>query len=1565
MATLNPEQSIRLSGQRPTTAQSRTFSDDDRFALQYSQIGLPFCPEYAVYLTVHLNGPDALSLHQLQQLAAELEQQAAKDDFNWLAVIGVGFGQWTHWCRQNNLPLALNLFAGAKELHEVLSNNKPYASDGGDLLFHIKSNVLDTAQDVACLVLTRLAGSFDEEKTWCTVGDSLHNGRIYGGRMLHGLISAVEPVGFSARAVIGDEYPDHKGGCYLLTQKFVHDWQQLSGMDDAELENLIGRDHVGNIIPNDDERAHIRMVRVNDPDGINYRHIAQSQPFRCHYKIVAGTDGNGNKYHLEAQPRRPEIGRGKEEGVYQISYTKTIEALTVTLVNMIGPDKGYIKCRHLNFSHADQGSFFYIPSAKELNRPSRQNTLTVPMNAFFSVRSSNGYMFYNSRDLLHHLGNRTEMVATMDPFPPTDRVVELLAYSFSRWHDTWYRRRPAPELGHLRHYLASNEQHLLTLSVAERKGICVRKTLELLSSYDCVPMHPRDNEPGRSDPALCKTDPKRYGQAGRLFDTFRLHPREILVGVVPEYTLGSGFEVMRYLDENEKREAFVLKLSEAGAAGHNVPNYGRLLELGVGGVIADLHKRRDAINLSNTDSRSFFQSAIYAFEGVQTYLRNYAELARQINATQRLGESDRENLQAITARMDKLATEPPGSFVEATQLVFSMHCCMHIAGESVSIGRLDQLLGPFYERDNLTLKQAQEVIDCFWIKMDEKVLLNHRHFNDRLARGGGAITYAGGDFPQGAALNQWVQQVTVGGYQASDGEAKDACNEVTRMCLRSARRLPMNAPCLSLRVHQSTPDDIIEEAARVVLSGGGHPFLINDDRIIPALIKSGEGIHEGRSIVELADARDMVCDGCFEALLAGKNEFAFSYVPVPAAIEMALNSGRTYAMAGPVHIMGLKESFRSSPPEEIRDWDQFYNIFLEHYRYKLIDFYDGMLSRYGNLSGVCPSPLLSPLIDGCLDSGRDMTAGGARYKLLAPLMNGMSCAIDSLYAIQNMVFSDEALFTLKELHTCLLCDWGNDMKEPFFSAAIGDDRIAVQAERYKHLRMYALKLPKFGQGHPAVDKLARKLVRDLVDMAYQLIRQPQRGLAEKLESLRRRFGSEQHPFEFVITPGIATFEDYAGVGAFLGASADGRRCFQTVASDCSPMPWPSDLPVPTSGRPAVRSLTSWAADTAAKEKLSIEADPIGVGLSNGSPVDINIRENFPLDQLKSLIGGFALGELGANMMSISCADGATLADAQKTPERYDLVRMRMGGWSEFVVAMFPEHQEQHKRRPIFEASQNIDLDYYMFDWDDNILFMPTLIRLQHNGQAKNVTTEEFATVRKDPLYGPIDGNWDKAFAEFRDPPQGTGNFVEDTRKSLRDGRFAPSFPAFKKALTNAALFAIVTARGHSADTMRRGVEVFIEEALSEDERQAMIANIQKFNRWAGIQIPDEQCLAAYLDLNAYVGVSSPGFLRSFRADASADVGASPEAAKTFAVEKFVENTLSLTKNLKYADVRGISFGFSDDDRGNYAEMRDFLKKELVARLPQVSFFVYDTSGNKTRIEELTKRPRDASVLNNG
>jgi len=152
---------------------------------------------------------------------------------------------------------------------------------------------------------------------------------------------------------------------------------------------------------------------------------------------------------------------------------------------------------------------------------------------------------------------------------------------------------------------------------------------------------------------------------------------------------------------------------------------------------------------------------------------------------------------------------------------------------------------------------------------------------------------------------------------------------------------------------------------------------------------------------------------------------------------------------------------------------------------------------------------------------------------------------------------------------------------------------------------------------------------------------------------------------------VGTFEDNVGLGMGLGASANGRLDGQPIAADFTAAPWPPDLPFDPRTSNAFVSLRDW----------NLEA--IGHGLANAAPSDLNIAEDFPLDELTRLIRRFAHGELGSNMITITCADPTTYEQAERFPECYDLVRVRMGGWSEFFVAMFDFHQEYIKRRPYY------------------------------------------------------------------------------------------------------------------------------------------------------------------------------------------------------------------------------------------------------------------------------------------
>jgi pyruvate-formate lyase len=521
------------------------------------------------------------------------------------------------------------------------------------------------------------------------------------------------------------------------------------------------------------------------------------------------------------------------------------------------------------------------------------------------------------------------------------------------------------------------------------------------------------------------------------------------------------------------------------------------------------------------------------------------------------------------------------------------------------------------------------------------------------------------NFDQGGLLNQWMQQVTVGGVKATNNtKAEDASNDVTFLCLEAARRLPLNSPTLDLRLHKKSPKAVIKAAARTILSGGAHPVLLNDDRIIPALKDDTGGT------VELKSARNYACDGCFETMFAGETEFSFGFVPAMAALEKSLNRGATIGAAGAIHLRGNNDGWRTPPAEEINSFEELTAIMRKHMLLDCHRFLNNILNDFGGKEEVAPSPLLSVLIKGCLETGRDVTGGGSRYHLFSPLMVTISTCTDSLYAIRKLVFTDKKI-SLSELVSCLRSNWGSN------PIVIGQ---YVEPERIRMIRQWCLDLPKFGQGNAEVDQIAWSLISDFNDAVKAALKDPVHE--KKMEQLRMRYDRPNQKFEILIAPGVGTFEQYIFNGGFWGASPDGRLAGQPVASDMSPAPIPQDQPAAIETENGWEHLRSVPLISGLR---SYNSDVIN-HLSDGAPADFNIREDFPETQLIDAIQTFADGKAG-NVLTFTVANPDTFIGAQKNPDDYDLLRVRMGGWTEFFISLFADHQSQHMRRPLYVASK--------------------------------------------------------------------------------------------------------------------------------------------------------------------------------------------------------------------------------------------------------------------------------------
>jgi len=277
--------------------------------------------------------------------------------------------------------------------------------------------------------------------------------------------------------------------------------------------------------------------------------------------------------------------------------------------------------------------------------------------------------------------------------------------------------------------------------------------------------------------------------------------------------------------------------------------------------------------------------------------------------------------------------------------------------------------------------------------------------------------------------------------------------------------------------------------------------------------------------------------------------------------------------------------------------------------------------------------------------------------------------------------------------------------------------------------------------------------------------------------------------------------------------------------------------------------------------------------------------------------------------------------------------------------------------PINYRVADRDLKYYIFDWDDNVLHMPTYIHLERklaNGSwvPHAVSTSLFSIIRNDTAtYRPPEGDWEKAFCEFRDfAGDAESKFLKDAKVAidrLLDGtsKAPPSFNTFRKALIEGRLFAIVTARGHRSDTLRKGVELFIGRVLGDSEKATMLSNLRgyiaSYLGEAALQqyATDDDVLNYYLSLNRYHAVTSPQFRKIIEGKVP-DVNQS-EVCKQFAILDFIEHLFGIIEQNGMR--KPISIGFSDDDRANLDAVTAFIRDRLGSHFPAVRFVVYDTS----------------------
>jgi uncharacterized protein YerC len=266
--------------------------------------------------------------------------------------------------------------------------------------------------------------------------------------------------------------------------------------------------------------------------------------------------------------------------------------------------------------------------------------------------------------------------------------------------------------------------------------------------------------------------------------------------------------------------------------------------------------------------------------------------------------------------------------------------------------------------------------------------------------------------------------------------------------------------------------------------------------------------------------------------------------------------------------------------------------------------------------------------------------------------------------------------------------------------------------------------------------------------------------------------------------------------------------------------------------------------------------------------------------------------------------------------------------------------------------------YYLLDFDDNILHMDTKIIMEKfNGKdwiETPVSTTDFAEFRKNPDYRiplKVDGSsdFDKAYSNFRDSQENDNKFLNDVIDAIAKKKFAPSYEAFRRCLINGKLFAIVTARGHEPQTIRKAIEYFIDTQLSKAEKNEMKKNLLYYYDIFNEESSENNKLVDdYLSLCEFIGVSSQYFINTLSSDMIPEgetfTPNNTELSKKIAVASFSKRCIQYGNKLKNYDVK-IKIGFSDDDEHNIRSITELFVDNLKKEFPDVEFSIFDTSKN--------------------
>jgi formate C-acetyltransferase len=469
--------------------------------------------------------------------------------------------------------------------------------------------------------------------------------------------------------------------------------------------------------------------------------------------------------------------------------------------------------------------------------------------------------------------------------------------------------------------------------------------------------------------------------------------------------------------------------SKPNCISHTVPDFSQAVNQGLRHIIEDASTRKSKANGATQD---FYQAIIEVLEGIVAYSRHLAVAARKLAENESDPQSKRE-LEEMVAIYERVPEHPSTTFREALTTVWICWIAVHLENPNVglSLGRLDQLLYPFYRKDidagTLTVAAAVELVCCLWLKIGDHVP---------------TIPDAGEQLFGGTGSNQ---AITIGGV---DRDGNDAVNDLTYVILRSTELMMLRDPNLNARYHtEKNEERYLRRLCDANITTKATPAIHNDRSVIASLTARGETEEQ---------ARDYAVVGCVEPCSNGRHygHNGALLVNLTSALELTLFNGCHRHMG-----LGNLISEETGDPKSFESFDEFKTAFRTQVEW-LAEQTVGVNNALGQAHQACyPTPILSALFEGPMDAGKDLVEGGAVINSSGVAIIGLADVADSLSAIEDAVFTKKEI----SLETLLVA-----MASDFEGYADLCTRLANPE-----------KTPKFGNEQTAADQNAQWIAATL------------------------------------------------------------------------------------------------------------------------------------------------------------------------------------------------------------------------------------------------------------------------------------------------------------------------------------------------------------------------------------------------------------------------------------------------------------------------------------------------------